>query len=75
MRLPGDGPGQWHDIDLVMTRQRTSAALAGVIYVAMWVGFRQHWSWLYCIDWSLLNGAHDIAIRHPMWVRCGWLAR
>jgi membrane-associated phospholipid phosphatase len=36
----------------------------------MWVGFRQHWSWLYCVDWSLLNGAHDIAIRHPMWVRC-----
>jgi membrane-associated phospholipid phosphatase len=70
MRLPGDGPGQWHDIDLVMTRRRTSAALAGAIYVAMWVGFRQHWSWLYCVDWSLLNGAHDIAIRHPMWVRC-----
>src|ERR1700740_3726206 len=60
-----------------MTRPRTvpavalaSAALAAtVIYGVMWVGYRQDWSWLHRVDWSLLNAAHDIAIKQPVWVR------
>jgi membrane-associated phospholipid phosphatase len=60
-----------------MTRPRTvlavalaSAALAAtVIYAVMWVGYRQDWSWLHRVDWSLLSAAHDIAIKHPVWVR------
>jgi membrane-associated phospholipid phosphatase len=57
-----------------MTRPRTalaaSLALAAVVvYVVMWVGYRQNWGWLHSFDWSLLNAAHDIAIKHPVWVR------
>jgi membrane-associated phospholipid phosphatase len=47
-----------------------SAALAAVaVYAAMWVGYRHNCSWLHHVDWSLLNAARDIAIKHPMWVR------
>ena len=35
----------------------------------MWVGYRQNWGWLHRLDWSLLNAAHDVAIKHPAWVR------
>jgi membrane-associated phospholipid phosphatase len=35
----------------------------------MWVGYCQHWTWLHRLDWSLLNAAHDIAVKHPVWVR------
>jgi membrane-associated phospholipid phosphatase len=57
-----------------MTRPRTtlaaSVALAAVVvYAVMWVGYRQNWGWLHSVDWSLLNTAHDIAIKHPVWVR------
>jgi membrane-associated phospholipid phosphatase len=57
-----------------MTRPRTtlaaSVAVAAIlVYTLLWVGYRQHWAWLYSVDWSLLNAAHDIAIKHPMWVR------
>jgi membrane-associated phospholipid phosphatase len=57
-----------------MTRPRTtlaaSVALAAVVvYAVMWVGYRQNWGWLHSFDWSLLNAAHDIAIKHPVWVR------
>lgn len=57
-----------------MTRPRTApavfAALAALVtYAVMWVGYRQGWSWLHRLDWSLLNAAHDIAVKHPVWVR------
>jgi len=60
-----------------MTRPRTALAAAlalvalaaTVVYAVMWVGYCQHWSWLHRLDWSLLNAAHDIGIKHPVWVR------
>jgi membrane-associated phospholipid phosphatase len=60
-----------------MTRARTATALgvalialaAAAVYAVMWVGYRQDWSWLHSVDWSLLNAAHDIAIKHPLWLR------
>jgi membrane-associated phospholipid phosphatase len=57
-----------------MTRPRTAPALsvalvALVVYAAMWVGYCQRWGWLQHVDWSMLNAAHDIAGKHPVWVR------
>lgn len=43
------------------------AALA--VYAVMWVGYCQNWNWLHRGDWSLLNAARDIAVKHPVWVR------
>src|ERR1700758_4294377 len=58
----------------VMIRPRTAPALsvavvALVVYAVMWTGHYQGWGWLHRVDWSLLNAAHDIAGRHPVWVR------
>lgn len=45
-------------------------ALAAVLlYAVLWVGHRQEWGWLVGFDWSLLNPAHDIGIKHHGWVR------
>jgi membrane-associated phospholipid phosphatase len=56
-----------------MTRARIAlpvgALVAAVVYAAMWVGYRQNWGWVHGLDWSLLNAAHDVAIKHPAWVR------
>jgi membrane-associated phospholipid phosphatase len=57
-----------------MTRSRTSLAVcvalvAIVVYAGMWLGYLQDWGWLHRVDWSLLNAAHDIAVKHPVWVR------
>lgn len=57
----------------MVTRSRTtltvSFALAAIaVYAAMWVGYRQSWGWLHSLDWSLLNTAHSIGIKHPAWV-------
>lgn len=56
-----------------MTRARilavSCALVAVVVYAGMWLGYRQNWSWLHTIDWSLLNAAHSIGIKHPGWVR------
>jgi membrane-associated phospholipid phosphatase len=46
-----------------------AALTATVVYAVMWVGYLQNWSWLHSLDWSLLNAAHDIAVKHPVWVR------
>jgi membrane-associated phospholipid phosphatase len=35
----------------------------------MWVGYCQDWSWLHRIDGASLDAAHDIAVKHPAWVR------
>ncbi|OBA63768.1 hypothetical protein A5647_04145 [Mycobacterium sp. 1100029.7] len=45
------------------------AALAVVVYLLMWLGYRQNWGWLHGFDWSLLNASHDAAVKHPGWVR------
>jgi membrane-associated phospholipid phosphatase len=45
------------------------AALAAAVYAVMWVGYCQHWNWLYRMDWSLLNAARDVALKHPLWLR------
>ena len=60
-----------------MIRRWTEAAaapaalcvVAALVYAAMWLGYRQDWCWLHRVDWSLLNAAHDIAVKHPVWVR------
>jgi membrane-associated phospholipid phosphatase len=57
-----------------MTRPRLGMAVyvalvAAVVYAVMWVGYRQNWGWLHGLDWSLLNASHDIAMKHPAWVR------
>jgi membrane-associated phospholipid phosphatase len=57
-----------------MTRPRAALAVsvglaAAVVYAVMWVGYLHNWSWLHRVDWSLLNAAHDIAVKHPVWVR------
>lgn len=56
-----------------MTRTRTvvlgAALAAAVVYAVMWVGFLQNWGWLHGLDWSLLTAAHDVAVKHPGWLR------
>ncbi|SPM33267.1 Membrane-associated phospholipid phosphatase [Mycobacterium rhizamassiliense] len=51
-----------------MTRWRITLA-AAALYAVMWVGYRRHWAWVHGLDWSLLNAARDVAIKHPAWVR------
>lgn len=57
-----------------MARPRTYLAIlialaAAAVYAVMWVGYRHGWHWQYRFDWSLLNAAHAVAVKHPMWVR------
>jgi membrane-associated phospholipid phosphatase len=47
--------------------------VAVLLYAVLWVGHHQHWTWVGAFDWSLLNPAHDIGIKHPGWVRF-WVA-
>ncbi|OMC20139.1 phosphatase PAP2 family protein [Mycobacterium colombiense] len=57
-----------------MTRPRTPVAvwvavLAATVYAVMWAGYCRHWTWLCRMDWSVLNAARDIALKHPLWLR------
>ncbi|GAB1816003.1 phosphatase PAP2 family protein [Mycobacterium sp. MUNTM1] len=45
------------------------AVLAAAVYAMMWAGYCRHWTWLHRMDWSLLNAARDIALKHPLWLR------
>jgi membrane-associated phospholipid phosphatase len=45
------------------------AVLAATMYAVLWVGYCRHWAWLHRMDWSLLNAARDIALKHPLWLR------
>lgn len=45
------------------------AALAATLYALLWVGYCRHWAWLHSMDWSLLNAARDVAVKHPLWLR------
>jgi membrane-associated phospholipid phosphatase len=66
-------PGIRAGIDNGVTRPRilavSCAVVAVVVYAGMWLGYRQHWSCLHSVDWSLLNAAHSIGVKHPGWVR------
>lgn len=61
-----------------MTRSRTLSSVwvapiavaAAAVYAVMWVGYCQNWNWLYRMDWWSLNAARDMAITHPLWLRC-----
>ena len=57
-----------------MTRPRNAVAVplavvAVALYGLMWVGYSRQWGWLDHADWALLNAAHDIGVKHPLWVR------
>ncbi|OBI20932.1 hypothetical protein A5712_16835 [Mycobacterium sp. E2327] len=57
-----------------MTRPRIApaawvAVAAVAVYAVMWVGYCQHWGWLLRADWSMLDAARDVAVKHPAWVR------
>jgi membrane-associated phospholipid phosphatase len=57
-----------------MARPRTHLAVlvalaAAAVFAAMWAGYRHDWHWLHRFDWSLLNAAHAIGVKHPLWVR------
>ena len=76
MALPGGvecrGWRSWYRLGMTRPRPTTAvyvALVAAVVYAVMWVGYRQNWGWLHSLDWSLLNASHDIAIKHPVWVR------
>src|ERR1700761_9865487 len=66
----------WYRLD--MTRSRTLSAawvapialLAAVVYAVMWVGYCQHWNWLYRMDGWSLDAARGLAVKHPLWLRC-----
>lgn len=45
------------------------AVLAAAVYALMWMGYCRHWNWLHAMDWSLLNAARDVALKHPSWLR------
>ncbi len=45
------------------------ALLATAVYAVMWIGYRHGWGWLARMDWSLLNGTRDLAVKHPDWLR------
>jgi len=56
-----------------MTRPRTGWAVgvaiaAAAVYAVLWVGYCRHWGWPQRLDWSLLNPAHDVGVKHRVWV-------
>jgi len=51
-----------------VSSEAVAALAATAVYAAMWLGYVQNWGWLHTLDWSLLNAAHDIAVKHPVWV-------
>jgi membrane-associated phospholipid phosphatase len=53
---------------MIVSPAAISGLVAVMVYAAMWVGYRQKWSWLHSLDWSLLNAAHNVAEKHPAWV-------
>lgn len=54
---------------LVVLSAVAACLTSTVLYAVLWVGHRQDWGWLHTFDWSLLNPAYDIGIKHPWWVR------
>ena len=50
-------------------RTAALAAVAVVVYAALWVGFAQHWHWLASFDDAVLTLFHDYGVKHPLWLR------
>jgi undecaprenyl-diphosphatase len=46
-----------------------AAAAAVLVYGLLWLGWWQGWEWLHDADMSALNTAHDIGVKHPVWVQ------
>ncbi|MCV7108152.1 phosphatase PAP2 family protein [Mycolicibacterium chitae] len=52
-----------------MTRRTAvTAVAAALLYVVLWIGSAQDWSWLSAFDWWLLAPLHDFGVAHPAWV-------
>jgi undecaprenyl-diphosphatase len=55
------------------TRRWTAAWFVAVavvtVYAVMWLGYRQDWAWLDCVDSSALGAGHDVGVKHSGWVR------
>lgn len=45
-----------------------SAALAAVVYAALWIGFEKQWTWLANADAAGLGGPYRYGSAHPGWV-------
>jgi membrane-associated phospholipid phosphatase len=45
-----------------------AAVTAVIVYVAMWVGYVQNWTWLDAVDTGLLRAFHDFGVTRPDWV-------
>lgn len=45
-----------------------TAGAAALLYVVLWIGYAQHWSWLTTFDWWLLDPMHAVGVAHPAWV-------
>jgi undecaprenyl-diphosphatase len=45
-----------------------SAVVAVAVFVLMWVGYAQHWSWLAAVDSAALEPLHRYGAAHPGWV-------
>jgi undecaprenyl-diphosphatase len=42
--------------------------VAVLVYAAMWIGYRQDWSWLAAVDSWFLDGIEPVGAGHPTWV-------
>lgn len=69
-RKHGKSMGAGRDY-LVGTRARwliVTAALAAVLYVALWIGYAMQWAWLADVDAAGLAGPYQYGSAHPGWV-------
>jgi membrane-associated phospholipid phosphatase len=57
----------WYVLD-VQPRTTLSATVALVVYVGMWAGYLQEWSWLNTVDHWLLAPFREFGLAHPAWV-------
>lgn len=52
-----------------MTRRTQAlAVIAVLLYAAMWIGYRQDWTWLAAVDSWFLDGIQPVGADHPAWV-------
>jgi membrane-associated phospholipid phosphatase len=45
-----------------------TAVIAAALYVALWIGWSQHWTWLVTVDDRALAVTYRIGRAHPGWV-------
>lgn len=62
--------GCWYRLGMTRLRTLSAALLAAVVSAVMWLGYCRHWNWQYRMDWWLLDAARDLAVEHPLWLRC-----